>query len=327
VQAQEGDIQGRAFPVPLSARTCKYWKGFRAQETGHGVQDFLCRTALYRLGAPAGVLLEIESCSRGTCQQPLDRLDGFVYRRGSRYSHREATTRLLARVAIDRWRQTAAEGILYSLEVLNEDQHFAGRLFSAHAPWLETIRRFGHKAQLRVGVARTRGLGLVCCTLTDNDEGFPGFAERIDKIQAEMDRLSQSYPPAPTTPRAFYFSLTLESDALVPDAFLRYHTSLDASTLASALGSVRPDALHLVAHYSGTRTVQGWNAALGLPKPDALAIAQGSTFLFAYHGEEVRRLQADLQRLEGEGFGLRRGEGFGRIIVCHPFHWEVCQHE
>jgi CRISPR-associated protein Csx10 len=142
-----------------------------------------------------------------------------------------------------------------------------------------------------------------------------------------MKKLATKYPPAEKSFQAFHFSLTLESDALLIDSYLRAKTGLDSVTLAAALGGIPAEELRPVVHFSGTRMVHGWNIALGLPKPDALAIVKGSTFLFAYTGREVARLQTALGRLEEEGIGLRRGEGFGRLVVCHPFHWEVREHE
>ena len=64
---------------------------------------------------------------------------------------------------------------------------------------------------------------------------------------------------------------------------------------------------------------QGWNAILGLPKPDAPGLGRGSVFLFKLNDT------ADQQRLaemEANGVGERREEGFGRVRVCDPFHYE-----
>ena len=76
-------------------------------------------------------------------------------------------------------------------------------------------------------------------------------------------------------------------------------------------------------HACSNAPVSGWNAALGLPKEDDRAIAAGSVFFFEYLGDNPDSLSQRLKCLESAGLGERRSEGFGRVIVCDPFHWEV----
>jgi len=66
----------------------------------------------------------------------------------------------------------------------------------------------------------------------------------------------------------------------------------------------------------------GWSTAWGLPKPTALAARMGSVYAFRWEGT-VDELLPELERIEQEGVGERRDEGFGECLVCHPFHLEV----
>ncbi len=68
------------------------------------------------------------------------------------------------------------------------------------------------------------------------------------------------------------------------------------------------------------RTVRGWNAAWGCAKPDDLAVAMGSVYLYKYTGEDAAKLKNFLQELQLRGVGLRREEGFGKIAICEPLH-------
>ena len=72
-----------------------------------------------------------------------------------------------------------------------------------------------------------------------------------------------------------------------------------------------------------TVAVGGWNAATGLPKERAMAIRRGSAFLYRYRHDDHDTVVAALALAETCGVGERRAEGYGRIRVSDPFHWEV----
>lgn len=68
------------------------------------------------------------------------------------------------------------------------------------------------------------------------------------------------------------------------------------------------------------RRVTGWSGLWGLPREDALAIGMGSVFVVRFEQEPDF---GALLRLQEEGIGERKAEGFGRVTVADPFHWEV----
>jgi len=328
---QESDRGGTVFPTPLTARSCKYWTGFLAresdQEAMHGVRDMLFHSAIYQHHAQNSVLLkpEAEICEQQTCGQPLDRIRGFAYRvSATEYFRREARTRLMARVAIDRRRRAAAEGILYSLQAITEDQWFCGDIRSGdEAPLQEIQSRYLTAGPLRAGVAKTRGLGMLryqtkeINTLPLLEQQRFGRCDTKFKELIEKQRCPLSHD--------WYFSVTLDADCILPDPFLRYYSAIPSDEVANALG-LPPASLTRLAYAAATRPVRGWNTALGMPKGDAVAISMGSAFLFAYTGlESQETLIAKLAKLEASGLGVRRGEGFGRLTVAHPFHWEAAE--
>jgi CRISPR-associated protein Csx10 len=64
-------------------------------------------------------------------------------------------------------------------------------------------------------------------------------------------------------------------------------------------------------------TWAGWHAASRLPKPEETCAVAGSTYQLSGPADQLRRLAARLQR---DGIGLRRTEGFGDIeIVTRPW--------
>ncbi len=69
--------------------------------------------------------------------------------------------------------------------------------------------------------------------------------------------------------------------------------------------------------------MSGWNELWGTPRTNEYALDIGSVFLFGTTIEPINSLWQALFRLEEEGAGQRRTEGFGRICVSDPFHLEV----
>ncbi len=67
--------------------------------------------------------------------------------------------------------------------------------------------------------------------------------------------------------------------------------------------------------YLRGETVGGFNRKWGLPLPQALAVKMGSVFVYEKPNMDDRELKERLQKLEAEGIGERRAEGFGRVAV------------
>jgi CRISPR-associated protein Csx10 len=122
-----------------------------------------------------------------------------------------------------------------------------------------------------------------------------------------------------------YFSLTLLSHVALRDGMLR-----------PVLGNIvphdfgLPDGVEFVHRRDSHQPVRflnqialhGWNNAQGLPKPDTVALARGAVLLFQCDNENKSQVFSRLAQIETEGIGERRSEGFGRIAVCYPIHYQ-----
>lgn len=83
------------------------------------------------------------------------------------------------------------------------------------------------------------------------------------------------------------------------------------------VGASKEDKLSLLTR---TRRREGWHQGWGLPRPSLVGLAAGSCIDFTVTGEE---LTEDLRhKLEQEGLGERRAEGFGEIACNHPLVME-----
>jgi len=107
------------------------------------------------------------------------------------------------------------------------------------------------------------------------------------------------------------------SDILLPGDNLCGGTHLD--TLIDAVEAVLGVSVNRKKSKAAllTRRLESWQASWGLPRPSLVAIAAGSVArLVLADGQSVDA--AELARLQAEGLGERRGEGFGRIAVNDP---------
>jgi CRISPR-associated protein Csx10 len=174
---------------------------------------------------------------------------------------------------------------------------------------------------LRVGYGRTRGLGLVevvACRVEEPYLWRDDLATRLDRFN-ETARQEQCKIPAGHT----FFALTLLSDTIVLDPFFRHQGHLDGPTLAREIHPDLASAAPLI-WFAGTRQISGWSSPHRLPLPADRTITAGAVFVFKtpLTQEDLVRIFQE-QKSERRGIGERTAEGFGQIVVCHPFHQEV----
>ncbi|MBT9174767.1 MAG: hypothetical protein DDT22_00428 [candidate division WS2 bacterium] len=309
--------EGQAYPIPKSAKSCKYKDGFR----GHGVIDFLLPTVKFMLAKDASVL----PVSCPICEAPFDTFSGFYTKGGKRV---EPTKRLITRTSIDERTLTAREGFLYSMEVIEEDQEFYGILdgdllvIENGEIKYENTTILRKRETLWVGLGKTRGLGNIKITEIENLESIFPPELVLSAVEKRFSKFQEKSSPL----NIKGFSITLYSDAIIMDKFMRYKSCIDEQYLREEFDL---DNVKLICAFNSMRAILGWNTAWGLPKEKELAIEKGSTFFFSC-AAEGKNLIGTLKRIETEGIGLRREEGFGRVFVCDPFHienlpqdWEV----
>lgn len=310
---------GDAIPVPLSARRSKHDENARLVD----------------------VLLRPEDAGRERhpdTDEPLERVKGGflsvsstgpVRPVGGRSSPVTSVDReVTARIAIDPQKGRAADQQFWTIDALSPAAQLG--FFSAidaEPGALQGIadalglKHIGDGSlrpspfELSIGAVRSAGLGRVRCTLERADES----SDLSTRLRAFDD--SKVVKDLGLGGKAF--TVTLVSDAIVVDKWLRYRGGLHAEDLWDdpALGAlVEPYPARAV---TATGLARSWHGLAGLPRPDDRTVAKGSAFLFSFMPgvTDEARLKA-LERLEAEGIGCRRHEGFGRVVVCLAWHYE-----
>ena len=309
------ELPGRLLPA--TACLCKR-HGWDHTES---LTDSLLRLALVEEMENTAPVDDVrwKHCPAPDCGQERDRAAGYATPNNAQI---KVTSRLLTGTSIHRATGMVESGMLFSQEVLGEGQFFRGTVRIAGGEEaagglrarLEALLPVGER--LRVGAARSRGLGLV--EVTDWRDPWAGLSldSRWSQFKRAMAALWKAYE---AKPGEACFSITLESDLLLRDPAQRPITRLaEQEDVAELIGL---EGVTLSRHVLRPTTVRGWNAQQGLPKETEPALGRGSVLFFRITTADEAAVRQQLAAIEAEGLGRRRSEGFGRVRVCDPFHY------
>ena len=284
---QDGDVH---YPTPLSVLTCKVKPGFSGDMmikdgARHHAQDALLQT-------PA------DKCRQ--CGAPLERLGGYCS--ANFHWMEKPGTRRDTRTALDE-NQRAKTGALFTTEALDpgESVRLQGKIVMPGDLWSRLESALGGR-----DVCLTFGRGAapaeVTFTVCEHD-AMPTWHDHVPFEERWAEGSSDRE-----------FTVTLISDALLADD--AFNPML---TMALPVCGVEP-----VRAVQGLRQVSGWNAMWNLPTEARWALSAGSAYLFRIEQEDqIQEVRSKLKDLENEGIGLRRNEGFGRLLVNLPLHREL----
>jgi CRISPR-associated protein Csx10 len=303
-------------PIRRSALSCKHFQGFSGTSGSHGVVDIL-------LSEPKP---ENERCAYPDCGAQREGYEGYYSRPNGTYGKISAHFRRIAHTAVSVERHVVKPGSLYTYEALdayplgsNQAQSFSGIIKTDEEEWIHNIRaKLDQKDNvLYLGKASTRGYGRVRVYLSDEPEQVDDdILDRLDGLNRKALRQVDG--------QGFYFTLSLDSEAVLLDSILRHKAFINGGDLADATECDLFHDYELIRHFSSCVPVRTWNGKMGLPGQVEIAIRKGSCFLF--HTEKTDKPSIELinalSKLEEDGLGERLSEGFGRLTVSDRFHWE-----
>lgn len=263
------------------------------------------------------------------------------------YCTHAATSRLLTRVGINRYRATSSDDILYSIEVLNEAfstanegknkewNNYAYRGYinvpdHSLAKKLTTFINANSKV-FRLGGSVSRGLGKVEINAKeiplagDIPSRIHAFKQALDiRWKDWSDAFGDGLRPDGSDPlteslrdRSF-FTLNLHSDAILTDNWQR--TTVISPEMLKEFAVVEDPSLQLHTAYTSYSYSSGWNSAWGLMKDVELVTNKGSVYLFSTSTQNRQIWENALSNLELRGVGDRTCEGFGQVEICNEFH-------
>ncbi len=303
--------------LPLTSVSCKRNPGFKGDDT-HGVSDILAAKVIerkYPKDYDEALCPECHNDMKpyirfwnGNCDSPKRFQPTMFYQRHT---------------GIDRDTGTIAPSIFFITQAMADfqkdqksgdyhQQFLSGNIFISDDQH-EILKDLVQDVQdpLFAGADRTRGMGeLLCVEIRDIPNPVFDLEKWNSDFKDKLKNIVQDKMLAEELMSGHYFSIKLESDAILTDRFLRPTSEFELPF----------DNITQVLKVAKSQTIRGWNSAWGLPKPDDLAIAMGSVYLFKYNGNDLENLKKNLNDLIIKGIGLRREEGFGRISVCDSLH-------
>ena len=210
--AGQGTADAPADVLPATAMSCKRHPGFRGAPTRqaapgerpHGVYDTLLDRAFLETLNPAGLLYR-PRCAERSCEGWAAPFRGYYAAHGvggaASYARADVSSRLLARVALDRRRRVAADELLYTVPVLGEfadDGEEPPRPTVFHGEVLVPDDANGARVAAalervdHLGGGGSRGLGAVRITTAPAAAPDP-LAARLDRFRGAVARRREQY--------------------------------------------------------------------------------------------------------------------------------------
>ena len=315
--------------LPATAISCKDKPGFRADEK-HGVFD----TLIERVVSEKADRMYQPNCPE--CSGRVESYSGFYEGTTGSYKERHLNTRLLTRVAINRQRKVAEEGLLYHLTAVDpvivktKKQNSQEKTEStpvvlhgsARVP-SDLVEKVGEtlgQKVMRLGGGSSRGLGRVNIAVKNRPTAEP-IKERVCNFNDALSKVWQTYTCLPNTDidqfEGSYFTVNLQSEAIFTAEDGWQRTMVLTAQMLQDMADCSAE-VKFVRSFASYGYAGGWNAAWGLPKETELVTNLGSVFVF--HTPDIDAWLPALQNLENTGIGNRREEGYGQITICDPFH-------
>ncbi|WP_437297355.1 RAMP superfamily CRISPR-associated protein [Sorangium sp. So ce426] len=291
----DDDAPGPSAPLPITAVACKH------ERHDHGVVDTLLDRIAVALAETAKQASDVDRTrlARCSCGAPLRGLDGMRRRRSP------VPTRAVTRVSMDRARSSARDEQLFSQILLDTGTVFEGTIRNIPPETRERLA-LALSMPLSLGRGRSSGWGQVDVDVravpplpaietraTSFDEAL---RRRLKEVNLPGDRVGRLVP------------LTLLAPLLVHG---------DDDGRATILRALEASACLLTARRFNREG--GWDQQKGRMEP-ALAVTAGGVFVVDLGpGRSWRDVLPLLTRIEQQGLGERRHQGFGHVLCFDPF--------
>ena len=200
-------------------------------------------------------------------------------------------------------------GALFQYEALEAGQSFQGAVLGTMEDLVKLQTWLPHGSLVSIGRSRSAQYGETSFEWID--ETPKELSDVLAEWNAFMDRENydpEDVPPVLADSRLIVTTLSpllTVNDNGHPDA--RFPTR----ELAEVLG-IAASELKLSGSYTRTEMISGYHSHLRLPRQQWQGIAAGSVFVFCI---KATLNEKRLLKLERNGLGLRKNEGFGRIAV------------
>lgn len=215
-------------------------------------------------------------------------------------------------VQIDPQTKRAAEGNLFAYEAPQSGSYYVGEITLNTRNWQTFAGLLGVNLEtpfdLYIGKGRRRGYGHCRVWIETLEDKAP-----LTAMPLPIDKRVS------VTAQKTSIILTLMSDMILVDTWGRFVQAFEPGWLADAL-QLDAQEIRIEQQVVRTQLVQGFDMRAGLPQWRDIALVAGSSVKLSFPRGLTAAVFDELHKLELSGYGLRRAEGFGRVVVNHPAH-------
>lgn len=244
-------------------------------------------------------------------------------------------------IKIDEKTRTTEESLLFSTEytdltnVADKEEVF----FKGNVEIPKGLFEIGKKYELKIGKYKTKGFGKVEIKFEKfSEEKGKNISERIEKLNSQIKedfkRFDKENNKKVEEERENVYSkdelLKEEKQKLITFDFLS-----DMILPFNEVSNVGKQILELFDENFGEKLtlnnrrtfvnvekLRGYNIINNSRKMDEIVITQGSVISYCVDNENLEGILGYLEKIEKNGIGLRRNEGFGRVRICSERKYE-----
>ena len=232
-------------------------------------------------------------------------------------------------IKIDEKTRTTEESLLFSTEytdltnVANKEEVF----FKGNVEIPKGLFEIGKKYELKIGKYKTKGFGKVEIKFEKfSEEKGENISERIDKLNENIKKDFKEFDKRNDKEKVYFGDELLkeEKQKLITFDFLS-----DMILPFNEVSNVGKQILELFDENFGEKLtlnnrrtfvnvekLRGYNIINNSRKMDEIVITQGSVISYCVDNENLEGILGYLEKIEENGIGLRRNEGFGRVRIC-----------
>lgn len=232
-------------------------------------------------------------------------------------------------IKIDEKTRTTEESLLFSTEytdltnVANKEEVF----FKGNVEIPKGLFEIGKKYELKIGKYKTKGFGKVEIKFEKfSEEKGKNISERIEEMNSQIKEDFKEFDKRNDKEKVYFGDELLkeEKQKLITFDFLS-----DMILPFNEVSNVGKQILELFDENFGEKLtlnnrrtfvnvekLRGYNIINNSRKMDEIVITQGSVISYCVDNENLEGILGYLEKIEENGIGLRRNEGFGRVRIC-----------
>lgn len=233
-------------------------------------------------------------------------------------------------IKIDEKTRTVKESFLFNTESIDLTKNEIS--FSGNIKIPEGLFEIGKEYELKIGKFKTKGFGKVKIKFEKySEKQGMNIKDRIEKlnnqIKEDFVRFDEENSRKSEEKREKVYSgdeklkegeQKLITFDFISDMILPFN---EVSNVGNQILTLFKDfgeklTLNNRRTFINVEKLRGYNIVNNIRKMDEIVITQGSVISYCINNENLEDILKKLEKIEENGIGLRRNEGFGRVRIC-----------